>query len=117
MKQHISVEQFKSTDERIIEKIVKDIYEDTENETLYFSERHITFLDSENKSYFRVLIKNITELIDIGKMIEILKKHYKDEWTNVIFYATMHGDVYERENNELCDALWEAVKYVLEVEE
>ena len=52
--------------------------------------------------------KNETELMNIGQMIEFLG----DDWTTKIWYDDEPAGIM-KPNDELCDVLWEAVKYKL----
>ena len=92
MKQHITPSQLKEIPIKISSVIFGGTYEN-------------------RKNYYAYNAKKMT----IGKMIEILKNKYGDQWCEKVFFATRDGDVFEN-GDCLCDALWEAVKYVLESE-
>ena len=106
MKQHITVEQ---------------LYEFIENERKGFIDKRIDAItDLVGKHYGT---NDVAEKMNIGKMIEILEEatHYSQQIINECGrysisvnekagYATGWETKYY---NELCDALWEAVKSIL----
>jgi hypothetical protein len=59
-------------------------------------------------------INNCLPLLDIGQMIELLG----DKWVEKVYYALENivdggCDILKNYEGELCDALWEAVKEIL----
>ena len=85
-----------------------------------------------NDSYLEIMIKDCLPLVSVGQMIEILKEydrynrlpritHNYDSGNNYIdveFYGkdrfiSTENLINNNECNELCDALWQAVKEIL----
>jgi len=71
-------------------------------------------------------IEETLPLLNIGQMIEILTKHYFLSNSFLIRYnnvekkyqlsrkiSTYNDEIYDHESEELCDALWKAVKTIL----
>ena len=71
--------------------------------------------DDQNFAFWKTLDNSATGKIpNIGRMIEYLG----DDWYNNIFSCISCGIIHQRYNNDkLCDALWEAVKYKLNQKE
>ena len=102
MKQHITLEELREVDSSLIaEKLVKTGFVKVEDNEWIKSDK-------------------AAKQLNIGKMIEILRSKSHSimietdsdlgvEWWNVVDYDT--GKFLQ--SKELCDALWEAVKYVL----
>lgn len=104
MKQHITVEQVKELRQEVIAKIGESLYS-----AMYFYSK----LEHEPRWDFAA------NLLTIGKMIEILdvKSNYVSMQTVLDNADTdcwiVEFNDFEWQRKELCDALWEAVKYVL----
>lgn len=102
MKQHITVEQVKELSQETIGKIDDQLYS-----AMYFYSK----LEHEPRWDFAA------NLLTIGKMIEMLwdKMYYVSFDTNnvVCLYNSQECEMCFDGLNELADALWEAVKYVL----
>lgn len=80
--------------------------------------QHITQKQLEELDEFdRIKIKN--QCLSIGQMIEFLDEEYGswklDSWQDWEIVNTQENkNIVLAKNDELCDALWEAVKEVLE---
>lgn len=128
MKQHITVNQLDELSERGKERLRK-WWKPKEGDQFvrYFkldnSNRQETYYISWNDGYEDNINDNDSlPLLSIGQMIEFLEEHSKEGWENVIgIWENVIGideyDVcldYRNSNQEFCDALWEAIKEVLE---
>ena len=113
MKQHITTKQLMEVHQDIM---MEAINSDKFNELLeQVSQSNVGM----RNLYLQALAKEVT----IGKMIEIL--HDSGECIDMFNgnengrfdgYCVWIGTLGETRKEELCDALWEAVKYVLEIE-
>ena len=122
MKQHITVEQLNELSEKGKEKLRKwwkPIVGDWFDDDGYMR----IIPDDETKGAF-VLNSFHTPLLSIGQMIEFLDEHLKTDWSicsgkNLLFFGRsdrneIYGKIPQNRKGELCDALWKAVKEVLE---
>ena len=110
MKQHITLEQL---NEFYINELAEKINDD------YFSELVDSFMKAENARRENLLIEKLIGYFDIGKMIEIIERKDKRYIQLSRDYKTDYEVSIRRIGKrftakELVDALWEAVKYVLE---
>jgi len=94
--------------------------------------QHITmqqFIKLDNMSKFSkktgisedtILYEHVAKIITIGKMIEILSSEYivdvlVDTSPDVVLRSKLDGEaLYVTTEDELCDALWEAIKFMFE---
>jgi hypothetical protein len=98
MKQHITVDQLNELSKRSRDKL----------------EEYMSI-----KGYWTTTMFHLGP--SIGQMIEFLDEHidhrFGDNWWNELFYGDYDGGIYLREENkEISDALWEAVKEILNKE-
>jgi hypothetical protein len=56
-----------------------------------------------------VIKQKLLPILSIGQMIEILGK----DWVEQVYSVDYDHDIYPLFDNELCDALWSAIKEVL----
>lgn len=119
MKQHITLEQLKEINILNINKVTK-------SEEIKSIIKNIKYFEKSERENYPYKYNNVCQYlwdrlagkITIGKMIEILYKYDCDiqiisagkQW-----YIEVAAHI-RRDSEELADALWEAVKYVLEVE-
>jgi len=110
MKQHITKEQF--------EVILKNT---TIQEWMKIEKK--LSLKKVNSTNFEEIQRLLAEQLTIGKMIEILGEDFcsiertaDDTFCINVFTLTEDSPKYF-EDESICDALWEAVKYVLEQED
>jgi len=128
MKQHINYTDFKSVDDDTFEEMAK----------LWFREEYkdLDCFADKSKGYWlrqrekdKNFMHEFTKYFTIGKMIEILdselddleiirdyqrdleQNKYKCFWIEIIKKGEDHKESFEEK--ELCDALWEAVKEIL----
>lgn len=96
MKQHITIEQLKELSEKGRKKL----------------NSWITGIEFDS----RILKHSSLQLLSIGQMIEFLKEgNYKKELHNGFEkYIELARDIKEVPEVELCDALWETIKQILE---
>ena len=118
MKQHITIEQVSELTQKEILKLSMK----------YYQKWYSTLTDGQKRGLItnRIdLIYVLSESTTIGKMIEILEGFgspiiqyidTKGVWNMLMLYADGEFEV-DIEKNELADALWEAVKYVLKERE
>jgi len=117
MKQHITVEQMKEIEDKTLAKYMPLEFTHSLEAVCYYGAESATGIIGLNK---------MAEMITIGKMIEILKSKGVN-WFEVGYpeiketrekkvFIKITKDLYFWGDN-LCDALWEAVKYVLEESE
>lgn len=118
MKQHITVDQLIQIDS----KIMKPYFDEWEI-ALAFDD--VCTHGTKHPSY-KVLMSKLSYHITIGKMIEILKPCHlsiDNDWDTMDeeivdwWIVYLNDEVVKKfESKELCDALWEVVKYILEEE-
>ena len=95
MKQHVDVEQIYKLDEKTKVKLAKLIH--------------------ENQKWQEWIWEDTAKLLTIGKMIEILANYKQIEIIQGRVWWIMFMDKSLKiSSDELCDALWKSVKYVLE---
>jgi len=111
MKQHITVEQLKEIDATKLDRWMKSV-----KYTQYMKDIY----NSNNKTYLITMYGLAAKKVTIGKMIEILrankiiKTSTEFEVSNETWYLIESGgNTFEGQG--LCDALFEALKYILEV--
>lgn len=101
MKQHITSEQLKEVD---TSKLIKCFSKRVENAYAYAIDKY----GEESAQYA------LQERVTIGKMIEILSNIKQIEILQASKWWVMFADKSIKcSGNELCDALWEAVKEIL----
>ena len=126
MKQNISIQDLDQLSEKGKEKLRKwwkpkdgDIVTRTD----YQKEFHICEGGLRSSVYWGLEnAKNMapySPLLSIGQMFEFLDEYrehdgYSDDWLREIFQGVATGNVQRQYEGELCDALFEAVKKVLE---
>lgn len=105
MKQHITVEQFYE-----IEPILNPDLEEPNIFWRYKLEEYDICVDNCGDEF-------IAEQFTIGKMFEILKEYeadiniYRSSNQITLWNATLC--LFENQKEQLCDTLWEAIKYML----
>ena len=134
MKQHITEEQLNELSDKAKERLGEWWKLQYQNHKLSEGDP-ILYLKTWGRTpdYFyvdRVRPKHTLPLLSIGEMIEFLDENYKDirinhdkniegfAWQFCHYYQDIRerGYRYHNRKPELCDALWEAVKEVLEKE-
>jgi hypothetical protein len=110
MKQHIAVEQFLEL------KLILNDAEEPNEFWRYDLEKYGIYVDNSSDEF-------ITEQFNIGKMVEILKRFLPTitfyEFSSIVEIIPKNKAdkpnylVVEFEKEELVDALWEAVKYII----
>ena len=117
MKQHITVKQLKELSKKGKEKLM-DRFVDADIRLL-----HSIFPKEKTQSDRKFLKSTIEEerlLLSIGEMIEFLEEKFNgiiktsDEKQFIVSIKTSPHPIKQFYSFELCDALWEAVKEVLE---
>jgi hypothetical protein len=108
MKQHIKLEQLRELDDKTFMKLYKLIRPNG----IKASKR---ILDIKNSKY--IGLNKLLSEINIGKMIEILNIDwgvtvYTGLEKSMVKLGKGFKDGVEHEEKELCDALWELLKYV-----
>lgn len=113
MKQHITVEQLNELSDKLQKKLrvwFTDNYSDKDipsSECIDTSGEHRSDWPSSCKYGYE-------PLLSIGQLIEFLDEHNEYEhWWEEILYPE-GKDIFLKYEGELCDALWEAVKKILE---
>ena len=107
MRQHITVEQMKGVKDKVLAKYMDLRFTHLLEAVCYYSDDIIKV----NR-----YLKEMSKMVTIGKMIEIIYKYDCDleivsagkQW-----YIGVAGHI-NTESEELVDALWEAVKIILE---
>ena len=108
MRQHITVEQMKGVKDKVLAKYMDLRFTHLLEAVCYYSDDIIKV----NR-----YLKEMSKMVTIGKMIEIIYK-YDDveiQSSGKQWYIGVAGHI-ETQAIELVDALWEAVKIVLEEE-
>ena len=118
MKQFIDVEQLKSVSDEIKIKLFRLYYEDTKDCEIKVTDSHLVC-----DRTWRTTYRNLAEGITIGKMMEIIMPYYPticftEKWVSLLIYSNKgknYNNIEEMfDSVELCNALWEAVKYILD---
>jgi hypothetical protein len=112
MKQNINVEQMKEVKDTVLAEALND---------LEFKEGlgTLNILLPEDYRERDIWLHNMASRVTIGKMIEIInnKKYYFCiEEVGITIFDEGQDEYVSFNNGELADALWEAIKYVLEEE-
>ena len=106
MRQHITVEQMKGVKDKVLAKYMDLRFTHLLEAVCYYSDDIIKV----NRH-----LKEMSKMVTIGKMIEIIYK-YDDveiQSSGKQWYIGVAGHI-ETQAEELVDALWEAVKIILE---
>ena len=109
MRQHITVEQMKGVKDKVLAKYMDLRFTHLLEAVCYYSDDIIKV----NR-----YLKEMSKMVTIGKMIEIIYKYDCDveiQSAGKQWYVGVAGHI-ETQAIELVDALWEAVKIVLEEE-
>lgn len=125
MKQHITIEQLNELSEKGKENL-RAWWKPQQGDKCVkwlgsgsIEEEVIIGGSDQNYEEVSELNNGLTPLLSIGQMIEFLEettdKTYGERWWYKIFFGGYGGEVgLKEEDVELCDALWEVVKEVLE---
>lgn len=119
MKQHITVKQLEELSKREKEKLRKWWVDHIQEGDLYIDLDDVTMPEMIRCCEHELEYESEMPLLSIGQMIEFLDERNdfdeiikdKDRWE---FHTTMKPTGKCFLDKELCDALWEAVKEVLE---